>query len=170
MSNKALIPAGPVGDKPINANGLEDFIHFYKQALYGHYKEVTDGEDMLQLGAKTSIIQMMETFLKNPMEAVISTHDQMEVTLRQAVESLFAITFKHFNERNIVKSAFKISCIGNSLSYGVILQKDTFKNRNEVLKFLSAYDTFEFANKIRANIQFVPEKLISKFNKVEYIS
>src|SRR5258708_1178128 len=164
MSNQSIISSGPAGAQP--SGGLQDFIVAYKQYLHGHFKDVNDGENMLQMGAKTALVQELEQWLTNPIEGILSIHLNAEGVLLKSVEGLMNIFFKKGIENNFIKGAYKISSTNNSLSYGIVLHKDTFKNREEVLNFLSLYYTFDLAEKIEVYFQFIPDGLKSAFDKV----
>jgi hypothetical protein len=168
MSNGTIIPPGATS--PESSSGLHEFIGEYKKFLLKHVNDVSSGESMLQLGAKTNIIQQIETWMTNPLDVLLNAHTSVENSIKDIVEQLIAFYLKSSIEKHAIKSAFEISSLNNTLSYGIVLNDDSIENREEILKFLSLYYTFALAEKIPVFFQFVPEELKSAFGEVENIS
>jgi hypothetical protein len=167
MSKQPIIPSDTAGSQ--SSSGLHDFVTEYKKFLHDHFTDIADGENMLKLGAKTSAIQNIEQWFTNPIDGLLNIQKNAEDSLRKVVEQLVGIFLKSSIENGSIKSAFLISQTNNSLSYGIVLHKDTFENRNEIFKFLSLYYTFELSERIPVRFQFVPDELKSAFKKAEYI-
>lgn len=168
MSNRTIIPTNATGSQ--SPSGLHEFIDAYKKLLQSHSNDVNASQDMLQLGAKTAFIQEMEKWMTNPLEKMMDIHKSAEDTIRGSVEQLMRIFFKTAIEGKSIASAFEISKTNNVLSYGIILEEDTFEKREEVLKFLSLYYTFDLAEKIPVYFQFIPAELKGAFDNAVYIS
>ncbi|HEY8971107.1 MAG TPA: hypothetical protein VIM64_18515 [Puia sp.] len=152
-----------------SASELHDFIKKYKKFLHAQFADVADGENMLHLGAKTAAIQNLEQWFANPIEGMLTIQRSAEASLKKAVEQLVVLFLKSSIESKFIKSAFLISQTSNSLSYGIVLYEDNFKNRRKIFKFLSLYYTFELSERIPVHFQFVPDKLKGAFKTVEYI-
>jgi hypothetical protein len=151
-------------------DGLHEFLSEYKKLLRAHVSEIKEGQNLLKLGAKTAAIQNLEQWVTNPVDGLLSIQKNAEDALKKAVEQLVRIFLKSSIGNGTIRHAFLISETNNSLSYGVVLHEDNFRNRNKVFKFLSLYYTFELSERIPVHFQFIPEELRSTFDKAQYIS
>lgn len=149
---------------------LKEFIQVYKTYLNERSTDVVHGEKMLELGAKTAIIQEFEQFLVNPIQNLIDIKKSIDINLVQIVDRFISLFITKSIEGHLITSAFRRAGSGNSLFYGIILEEDTFENRDKVLDFLSFYNTLEFADKIPVYFQFLSEDVKDTFKKVEYIA
>lgn len=167
MSNRANITPSATPD---NNTALKEFIKEYKAFLNDLFTDVCDGEQMLDLGAKTKVIQDIESIANNhPLITLANIKSEIDHTLAKVLVEFISHFINQSKEIGLISTAFK-KVRAASLYFGIVLKEDNFENREKVLEFLTFYYSLHISEKIPVYFQFMSEEDAKTFKKVEFLS
>jgi len=151
-----------------NTNDLKEIIQKYKDFLNEHMSAVADGEQLLALGAKTSIIKEIEELSKNnPMQNLANIKTDIDQKILHFLDCYVTDFLVKSKQMGLVQSAFKKIRTGCNLYYGIVLVEDNFTNRDKIFEFLHFYYTHELSEKLPIYFQFMSPEVFQTFKQVE---
>lgn len=144
---------------------LKYFIRRYKIYLHERQAALQQGDQIPEPDKRTKAIQEFEQLLSNPTQNQLAIQKKLDRNLIQIIDRFFSLFILKSKKDGLIKTAFRKTRDGRSLSYVIVLKEDNFKNRNKVLDFLTDYYFLQFYYKIPVYFQFITEEMQKKFYK-----
>lgn len=149
---------------------LKELVSRYTDFISDEKINAEIGGQMLNVGSKTALVQQLETFLVNPWKFAIAQKENADDNLFSMVDNFIRIFIAKSKEINLIKSAFIKINRSSNIFYGIVLNEDSFENRERVFHFLNFYTTLDLSEKVPVYFQIIPPHLENKFSGETFIA
>lgn len=141
-----------------------DKIHDFLNLLT---KKAGSNKDLLGLGIADSFAQEIEKIRTAPLEAMLRTWEQLELSVKEMVKG-FVISFLQTEKENIQRAVIS-SPEDTSFKISLVLKNDSFDLRNPFYDFAQEYECLSFSKRYPIIFSFVSKDLADNINVVEEI-
>ncbi len=128
MSKATKIPA-QIPNHEGDENQLRGFIAKYKEFFANKAGAILHGEQMLELGAKTSDIQELEQLFFNPIQSLLDARKNIDNNLYQITDRVVCFFIKNNIKEGLISSAVKKLDEGACVFYCINIIYDTITKR-----------------------------------------
>ncbi|MEO9477838.1 MAG: hypothetical protein ABJG41_20010 [Cyclobacteriaceae bacterium] len=141
-----------------------DKIHDFLKILT---KKAGSSKELLGLGVTDSFAQEIEKIRVAPLEAMLRTWEQLELSVKEMVRG-FVFSFLQTEKENILRAVIS-SPEDTSFKISLVLKSDDFEHRNPFYDFAQEYECLSFSKRYPIVFSFVSPYLADKINTVEEI-
>lgn len=157
-------------NEPIFSKKEEDIILILK-LLENRLDEMKDdvsfSKSMLPGGIKTNLVSDIEKTIENPISQLLSLREKVDGGLQSFSLGLVRAILKR--DKELIKSVYRGESFESETVYFIVLNEDTFENRNKILGGLDIYEAVITNSAYPVSFQFIPENITEDLTYTEKI-
>lgn len=129
---------------------------------------VNESHDYFKMGIEDDFVAYLNKYADSPMTMISHGIDGQLSEVAKILEAIVCRFF--FDNKDLIKRAFRSNEKGNFLHYFIVLKKDSLKNRRNFLAFLREYDKELLSRQFPIHFDFISASKISAIKIVKEIS
>lgn len=134
--------------------------------LEKHYTDLVSqtavSKELLSSGAKTELVLEIEEILKNPLQRLAESSNNIRNTAQHIIEMLVKYFLK--SSADMIESAGRTDNKSSDLHYSIVLKEDNTGNRMRLFRFFEKYDLGEFAKSFPVYFEFIPKEVADRLS------
>lgn len=164
MSDYNKIPPSTDATDDLSSGKSDPVINLLLQALDNRAdqlkQDIAISQEMVKLGIDTDLIGLIKKVVDNPMNTLMEGRNSLDYHVAGIFTAVIKSYFARYKDK--VYKAFRTETKNNDLHFTIILNEDSFENREALQEFLIGYHQTQFAELYPIYFQFAPKELESK--------
>jgi hypothetical protein len=156
--------------KPGKSSGHNREIEQVLVLLEEHFRRLADeaylGKEMLREGALTGFVKQLEEGIQNPIATMVAVSQRVNSDLQRLLALYFV---RHISGRKDLLQDCFISVGHESLSFFLVLKKDTPAHRDAFFAMLREFEASSLSRSFRVHFYFIPRHEVVKFESLEKV-
>lgn len=144
-----------------NTTNIDGFVNFVLTQLK---RDAHISKELLQLGTKTGLSQLIESIAADPFSFNIEQLKRNHSELVRYVD-LYVLAYLT-TQKSLINKLYKY-LTATGINYFIILTEDTTENREVFFQLLDHYETLRINAVLPINLSFLPTEVINKMTLPE---